>query len=316
MDLLDFRDRAVVVTGAGRGIGRAHALLLAARGAGVVVGDLGVATDGSGTAGDDPAGAVVEEIVAAGGRAVASRADVSTEDGAASVVRTAIEAFGRLDAVINNAGILRTAPFDEVPRHEYLRNLDVHFFGSLFVARAAWSHLEAAGSGRIVNTVSGAMLGHPLMTHYGSAKGAVFGLTRNLALEGAAHGILVNAIAPGAFTRMAVSSADSLSPELWAYMQRMKPEHVAPVAAYLVHPSCAVTGEILTVAAGGVRRTAVVDTVGIHDPDLTPEVVAARFDEIMAVTPEAVPNVVVTRPAHRAQVRRADLSPSSTSRSR
>ena len=292
MSTLDFTGRAVVITGAGRGIGRAHALLLAARGASVVVADLGARTDGAGVAGDDPAAAVVAEITAAGGTAVAVRSDVSTEAGADAVVAAAVDSFGRLDAVINNAGIVRTAHFDEVPRAEYQRHLDVHFFGSLLVTRAAWPHLKASGTGRVVNTVSGAMLGNPLMTHYGSSKGAVFGLTRNLALEGVEHGITVNALAPGAGTRMAEESADSLSPEIMAYLRTLRPEHVAPVAAYLVHPSSTVTGEVFTVAGGQVLRTAVVNTTGIYDPNLTPETVAERFDEVMAITPDAVPQVV------------------------
>jgi len=292
MSTLDFTDRAVVITGAGRGIGRAHALLLAARGASVVVADLGARTDGAGVDGDDPAAAVVAEITAAGGTAVAVRSDVSTEEGADAVVAAAVDAFGRLDAVINNAGIVRTAPFDEVPRAEYQRHLDVHYFGSLLVTKAAWPHLKASGTGRVVNTVSGAMLGNPLMTHYGSSKGAVFGLTRNLALEGAEHGITVNALAPGAGTRMAEDSADSLPPEIMAYLRTLRPEQVAPVAAYLVHPSSTVTGEVFTVAGGQVLRTAVVNTTGIYDPNLTPETVAERFDEVMAITPDAVPQVV------------------------
>ena len=132
MEDLTFNDRVVIVTGAGRGIGRAHALLLAARGAALVVGDIGARTDGSGVDGDDPAGAVVAEITAAGGRAVAGRGDVSTEEGAASLVDAALTEFGRLNAVINNAGIIRAAGFLHVPSEEYQRHLDVHFFGSCF----------------------------------------------------------------------------------------------------------------------------------------------------------------------------------------
>ncbi|SFT00086.1 SDR family NAD(P)-dependent oxidoreductase [Saccharopolyspora flava] len=295
MENLDFTGRAVVVTGAGRGIGRAHALLLASRGASVVVGDLGARTNGSGVEDGDPAGSVVAEITAAGGSAVAARADVSTESGAGAMVSAAVEHFGQLDAIISNAGIVRTARFDEVDLAEYQRHLDVHYFGSLLLARAAWPHLKASGSGRIVNTISAAMLGNPLMTHYGSSKGAVFGLTRNLAIEGAAHGITVNAIAPGAGTRMAENSAESLAPEVLEYLRtQLLPEHVAPVAAYLVHPSCAVTGEVFNVAGGAVNRMAVVNTAGIHDAALTPEIVAERFDEVMAITPDAVAQTIPT----------------------
>ncbi|MEU1953543.1 SDR family NAD(P)-dependent oxidoreductase [Nocardia rhamnosiphila] len=293
MATLDFSDRIIIVTGAGRGIGRAHALLLASRGASVVVGDLGARTDGSGVDGDNPAAEVVAEITAAGGKAVACTGDVSTEDGARALVDAAVDSFGGLTSVINNAGIVRAAPFAEVPDEEYQRHLDVHYFGSLRVIRAAWPHLLQAEAPRIVNTVSQAMLGNPGMSHYGGSKGALFGLTRNIALEGLEAGIKVNAIAPGAGTRMAEAAADTLSPEVMEYMRTaLLPEHVAPVVAYLLHPSCEVTGEVFNVAGGIVNRLALINTVGIHDPGLTVETVAERFDTIMAITPEAIPQVV------------------------
>jgi NAD(P)-dependent dehydrogenase (short-subunit alcohol dehydrogenase family) len=293
MEKLTFEERVVAVTGAGRGIGRAHALLLAARGAGVIVADLGASVDGAGTDGDDPASEVAAEIAAGGGRAVAVRADVSTEDGADAIVASAVDQFGRLDGVINNAGIVRTGHFDEVSSREYQRNLDVHLFGALNLCRAAWPHLIASGAGRVVNTVSQAMLGNPLMTHYGSSKGAVFAFTRNLAIEGAPYGIGVNALAPGAGTRMAEASAAGLTEEVLQYMRTaLLPEHVAPLAAYLVHPSCQVTGELFNAAGGFVSRSVVVTTPGIHDPALSLETVASRWDEIMALTPDARPELV------------------------
>lgn len=293
MATLDFSDRVVIVTGAGRGIGRANALLLAARGASVVVGDLGARTDGSGVEGDDPAAAVVAEITDGGGEAVACTADVSTEEGARALVDAAVSSFGKLSAVVNNAGIVRTAPFREVPDEEYQRHLDVHYFGAMRLCRAAWPYLLEAEAPRVVNTISQAMLGNPGMAHYGGSKGALFGLTRNLALEGLEAGVKVNAIAPGAGTRMLEASADTLSLEIMEYMRTaMLPEHIAPVVAYLVHPDCQVTGEVFNVAGGIVNRLALVNTVGIHDPSLTVETVAERFEQIMAITPEAVPQVV------------------------
>lgn len=237
------------------------------------------------------------EIVSAGGRAVACVADVATEEGANALVDKAVSSFGHLDSVVNNAGIIRTAHFTDVPDEEYQRHLDVHYFGSLRLCRAAWPHLVKSGSGRIVNTISQAMLGNPMMTHYGSSKGAVFGLTRNLALEGLEKGIAVNAVAPGAGTRMAEAAGDGLSEEILNYMRTsLTPEHIAPVVAYLLHPSSTVTGEVFNAAGGGVNRLALVNTTGISDPKLTLETVASRFDEIMAITPDAIPQVIPAAP--------------------
>ncbi|MGV0801377.1 SDR family NAD(P)-dependent oxidoreductase, partial [Mycolicibacterium elephantis] len=188
---------------------------LAARGARVVVADNGAEIDGSASP-SRPADAVVAEISQAGGQAVACCASVADEDGAKSIIDAALDAFGRIDAVINNAGVHDPGLFETLSTERIRAMLDVHFFGTLFVSKAAWPHLIRAGYGRIVNTISEAMLGGiPELTSYGSAKGAVWGLTRNLATEGVVHGIGVNAIAPRAYTRMSASQGQQLA-ELFA----------------------------------------------------------------------------------------------------
>jgi NAD(P)-dependent dehydrogenase (short-subunit alcohol dehydrogenase family) len=280
----------VIVTGAGRGIGRSHALLLAAKGAQVIVADIGGGIDGAG-ASQAPADDVVDEIRAKGGEAVACYASVADEAGAASIVATALDTFGRLDAVVNNAGIHDPGPFTTLSIEQFRAMLDVHFFGTLFVTRAAWPHFVAAGYGRVVNTASEAMLGGiPELTSYGAAKGAVFGLTRNLATEGARDGIQVNALAPRAYTRMSASSSDalatmlSISPEAMDEINAsMPPELCAPAAAFLAHEACPLTGEVLQVGMGGVARLAVVHTPGIAKMPLTAEDIAANLEAILEV---------------------------------
>ncbi|MGV0660168.1 SDR family NAD(P)-dependent oxidoreductase, partial [Mycolicibacterium pulveris] len=283
-------DKVVVITGAGRGIGRCHALLLAARGARVVVADNGAEIDGSASP-SRPADAVVAEISQAGGQAVACCASVADEDGAKSIIDAALDAFGRIDAVINNAGVHDPGLFETLSTERIRAMLDVHFFGTLFVSKAAWPHLIRAGYGRIVNTISEAMLGGiPELTSYGSAKGAVWGLTRNLATEGVVHGIGVNAIAPRAYTRMSASQGQQLA-ELFAMPDdvmaeinaSMPPELCAPAAVFLAHESCALNGEVLMTGMGGVSRLAVVRTQGITKSPLTVEDIADNLDQIMNV---------------------------------
>ncbi|KUI42577.1 hypothetical protein AU197_15990 [Mycobacterium sp. IS-1590] len=290
MSELRFDDRVVVVTGGGRGIGRGHALLLAAKGACVVVADNGAEIDGRACA-SRPADSVVEEIVQAGGRAVACSTSVADESGAWAVVDTAVEEFGHIDAVVNNAGVHDPGLFETLSESRVRRMLDVHYFGTLFVTRAAWPHLIKAGRGRIVNTVSEAMLGGiPELTSYGAAKGAVWGLTRNLATEGAAHGIAVNAIAPRAYTRMSASQGRQLA-ELYGMSEdmmaeinaSMPPELCAPAAAFLAHESCPLNGEVLMTGMGGVSRLAVVRTQGMWKQPLTADDIAENLDTIMSI---------------------------------
>lgn len=284
MSQLRFDGRVAIVTGAGRGIGRCHALHLAANGARVVVADYGVGIDGSGSS-PAPADDVVREIEDVGGEAVACYASVTDESAAASIVSTALDAFGRLDVVVNNAGIYDPGPFDALSVDQFRSMMDVHFFGSLFVTRAAWPHFVKAGYGRVVNTVSEAMLGGvPELTSYGAAKAAVFGLTRNLATEGEPLGIKVNAIAPRAYTRMTASLSASLSvpKEVMDEVNAsMPPEMCAPAAAFLAHKSCSLTGQVLHVGMGGVSSLAVVQTQGLWQEALAAEDIAQNLDVIM-----------------------------------
>ena len=256
-----FDERVAVVTGAGRGIGRAYAGLLAERGARVVVNDLGGSMDGTG-ADEGPAVEAAAEIVAAGGEAIADTSDVASPAGARALVDTAVERYGGLDVLVANAGIMRWASFPDVDADDLERHLAVHVMGSFLAARAAWPHMVERGYGRIVLTTSTGMLGLPGNTAYAVAKGGVIGLARSLATAGAAHGIKVNLIAPAATTRMA---GGMRGPE-------MPPELVAPMVAYLAHEACPVSGEIYTAGAGRFARLFLAATPGYVHPGPEPTV--------------------------------------------
>jgi NAD(P)-dependent dehydrogenase (short-subunit alcohol dehydrogenase family) len=285
MDGYGFEGRVAVVTGAGRGIGRAYAELLAARGARVVVNDLGGAMTGGG-ADAGPASDVVDAIVAAGGVAVADPHDVSTEAGAGALIATALDQFGRIDALVNNAGIIRWAKFPDADADNVERHLAVHLGGSFHTARAAWPHFVAQGRGRIVNTTSSGMFGLPNNVGYATAKAAVVGMTRSLATAGAAHGIRCNLVAPAAYTRMAGASDDD-SP----MATTMAPELVAPMVAYLAHDDCPVTGEIYAAGAGRFARIVIAQAAGWVSIDGAPTVedVAAHWEQINDESHHAVP---------------------------
>jgi NAD(P)-dependent dehydrogenase (short-subunit alcohol dehydrogenase family) len=270
---LGFDGRVAIVTGAGNGLGRAHARLLAARGAQVVVNDLGGAVDGAG-ASSGPAAAVAREIEDAGGVALANTDTVATPDGGRALVDAAVEAFGGVDIVVNNAGILRDRAFHNLTPDELDPVLDVHLRGSFFVTVPAWRVMQERGYGRVVFTSSASgILGNFGQANYGAAKMGVVGMTRVLAVEGARHGIRVNAIAPMARTRM----TDGLLGDMH---DRLDPELVSPVAAWLAHERCSVTGEVFTVGGGRVGRMFVGVTPGYFKPDLTIEDVDAHLDEI------------------------------------
>jgi NAD(P)-dependent dehydrogenase (short-subunit alcohol dehydrogenase family) len=271
---IDLGGRVVIVTGAGGGLGRAHALSLAAAGAKVVINDLGDGAD------DGPsAKAVVEEVAAAGGEAVASVSSVADPDGAAATVRTALDTYGRVDGLVNNAGILRDRSFAKMTEDEFRAVLEVHVLGAYHVTKAAWPHLKEQGFGRIVNTTSPAgLFGNFGQANYATAKAGLVGLTRTLALEGRKAGINVNVVAPLAASRM---TETILPPEVLA---KLDPALVAPLVTYLCSPTCTHTGGVFTAGGGFVARVAVLQGDGVRFGDaISPAAIADRFDEIVAM---------------------------------
>ena len=251
---LRFDEQVVIISGAGRGLGRSHALLLAARGARVVVNDLDGDEIGGGGDGSnaDVATRTVEEIRAAGGEAIAACSDVVT--GADQIVERALQEWGRIDAVVNNAGIVGSGHFTDRAAADFEALLNVHVLGTVNLTRAAWPHLSAV-RGRVVNTTSGAVVGLPGNTDYAAAKGGVLGFTRGLAIDGRRDGVRVNAIMPMAHTRMyAAAGGTPGSDEEAALRHLMPPESVSPVVAWLAHESVQCTGEVFETAGGYASR--------------------------------------------------------------
>lgn len=279
---LRFDGRVAVITGAGGGLGRAHALLLASRGAQVVVNDVGGALDGQG-ASATPGEAVVAEISAFGGSAVANRDSVATAAGGRAIIDTAMDAFGRVDILVNNAGILRDQAFHKMDDEAIDAVIDVHLKGALHVTRPAFAIMREQGYGRIVSTSSASgLFGNFGQANYGAAKAGLAGLTRVLALEGAGRGIKANAIAPIAATRMTQDVLGDL-------LALVTPESVSAVVTYLAHEDCAVTGNFYSVAGGRVARIFVAETQGTVLPGITPEAVRDSLDEIDDPTGFMVP---------------------------
>jgi len=289
---LRFDDQVAVITGAGGGLGRQYALLLASRGARVVVNYIGGSVSGDGFDAA-AAGAVVDEIRELGGEAVADSHSVTSPEGGQAIIDTALRAWGRVDIVINNAGIVGDAPFEDMTADRLNPLIDVHLKGAFYVTRPAWTVMRERGYGRIVNTSSAAgILGAERMSNYGAAKTGLIGFTRVLAAEGAGHNIKVNAIAPIAYTRMLAHSVDGagrqddeaaqaiLDDLVAQYLQKLDPALVAPVAAFLTHRKCPVSGEIYTVGAGHVARFFVGRTKGFYRSGLSVEDVRDHLDEI------------------------------------
>lgn len=269
-------DRVVVVTGAGGGLGREYALMLAREGARVVVNDLGGARDGSGS-GSAMADSVVEEIRTAGGLAFANYDSVATAEGAESLIRTAIDEFGAVHGVVNNAGILRDGAFHKMTDDNWDAVMKVHLYGGYHVTRAAWPHFREQQFGRVVvATSTSGLYGNFGQSNYGAAKLGLVGLINTLAIEGAKFGITANAVAPLAATRMTedIAPAD--------FLAKLPPSHVAPVVAHLVSEDCTDTGAVFVVGGGQVQRVAQFQNKGVTfaEPPTVDEV-AARWDEIV-----------------------------------
>ncbi|WUN55473.1 SDR family NAD(P)-dependent oxidoreductase (plasmid) [Rhodococcus sp. NBC_00297] len=268
------------MSGAGRGIGRSHALLLAELHAHVVVNDLGVDREGRGVD-RVPAESVVAEIVAAGGSASANHSDVSSAEGAAELVEGAVQMFGGIDILINNAGVLTGHDFPFTPVDDLRRNLDVHLVGAFELTRAAWPHLRMSDAGRVVMTSSSGLFGDLDLIAYGSAKAGVVGLAAGLAAVGARDGVGVNTIAPIANTRM--SDPDPV-------FDSFTPRDVSAVVAYLAHSDCQLNGVTLAAGGGRVARIAIGESAGHVQQDLTIEDVADNIDTICDTGELFVPN--------------------------
>ncbi len=273
MNELRFDDRVAVVTGAGRGLGRSYALLLASRGAKVVVNDTGASLTGDG-ADTGPADEVVREIEAAGGKAVACTESVATGAGGRAIIQAALDHYGRVDIVVHNAGTVRRAPLTDMSYEDFDAVLDVHLRGAFHVVRPAFPFMRAAHYGRIVLTSSiGGLYGNHDIANYAVAKAGVIGLSNVVALEGAADDVKCNVIVPSAVTRMAEGLDTSAYPP-------MRPDQVAPVVGWLAHQSCSITGEMLIAVAGRVARAAVAESPGVYRPSWSIEDVRDNLDSI------------------------------------
>jgi NAD(P)-dependent dehydrogenase (short-subunit alcohol dehydrogenase family) len=273
MSELRFDDRVAVITGAGRGLGRAYALLLASKGAKVIVNDNGSAI--SGTNGDlGVADSVVAEIRAAGGEAVACTETVATPDGGQAIIDAARKSFGRIDILIHNAGNNRYASLTEMSFEDFDAVLDVHLRGAFNLVRAAFPHMCDAGYGRVVLTSSiGGIYGNKRVANYAVSKAGMIGLSNVVALEGAEHGVKSNVIVPAAVTRLAEGLDTSSYPP-------MEPELTAPAVGWLSHETCSITGEMLVAIAGRVARAYIAETPGVYQPAWTIEEVGERIDAI------------------------------------
>ncbi|GAB3207964.1 SDR family oxidoreductase [Marinactinospora thermotolerans] len=280
---LRFDGRVAVVTGAAQGLGRSYALELAARGAKVVVNDLGGRDGGTTGEAEGPEG-VVEQIEGDGGVAEADTHDVSTQEGAQALVEGALDRFGRVDIVVNNAGILRDKSFKNMSVADWDAVIGVHLRGTFLVSQAVFGHFREHGYGRIVNTTSpSGLFGNFGQSNYAAAKMGIVGLTKALAIEGAKYDVAVNAIAPLAYTRM----TEDLFPP--AAAAKLGPEKVTPLVVWLAHEDCPATGEVYSVGGGRIARVFVAEGPGVVLPDATPEDIGDNWPDINAERPYVIP---------------------------
>jgi NAD(P)-dependent dehydrogenase (short-subunit alcohol dehydrogenase family) len=294
--VIDFTDQVAIVTGAGRGLGRLYALELARRGASVIVNDLGGTMHGDG-ADTSVADVVVEEIEAAGGVAVASHDSVDSPEGGEAIVDTAIDRFGRLDAVVSNAGIFNSVPFEDLSPADWRQMLSVHLDGGFYLSQPAYRVMKTAGYGRFVFiSSSGGMFGQPLEAHYAAAKAGVVGLTNVIAIEGAQHGILANTVLPFGFSRMVTETVgDPKALEETGFLKVIQPELVVPIVVFLASRACELSHQNYSACAGRFSRVFVGLGEGwLAEPGSNPTVddVAAHLAEVSATEPFTVPGSI------------------------
>ena len=291
--MIDFTDQVAIVTGAGRGLGRLYAMEIARRGGSVVVNDLGGAMHGGGSD-SSVADRVAEEIERAGGVAVASYESVASPEGGEAIVRTAVDTFGRLDAVVSNAGIFNSVPFDELSHAEWRRMLGVHLDGGFHLSQPAFRVMKAQGYGRFVFIASSAgLFGQPLEAHYAAAKGGLLGLTNVIAIEGAEHGILANSVLPFGYTRMVTDTVpDPKYLEESGFLKAIQPELVVPIVVFLASSSCEFSHHNYSACAGRFARVFVGLGEGwLAEPGSNPTAddVAAHLTDVSATEPFTVP---------------------------